>query len=183
MSLQDYNKTIAAILPVPCAVSNGYELWVGQNRRTIAIIDATTLEPIKYLSCSHDNSSLPQYLSDSYVNHFALDVQTQPLPGQERGHSLYSALFSGQVVTRWCTVARQHKATYNVTKCMGEYTNCRVIPLYQFLVHMTVTWLSISVSYATVSLYAYNYIPVTWYIAQYHCSVLQCYYSVLQDCL
>ena len=118
---QDYNKTIAAILPVTSSVSKGYELWVGQNQKTIAIIDASTLKPIKYLSCDHDNSSLPQYLSDSYVGHFALDKQLPwQLHTQERGNFLYSALFSGQVVTRWCPVAKQRKAIYNVTKCMGE---------------------------------------------------------------
>ena len=71
---------------------------------------------------------LPQYLSDSYISHFAIDKQlTRQAHIQERNNFLYSALFSGQVVTRWCPVTKKKKATYNVTKYMGELKNCRVI--------------------------------------------------------
>lgn len=139
--MQDYNKTIAAILPVASKSSSmGYELWVGQSQNTIAIIDASTLQPIKYLSNDHDNSLLPQYLSDSYISHFAIDQQSPlQVPNEESSSFLYSALFSGQVVTRWCPVAKIHKAAYNVSKCMGELDNYRV-SLFHHVVHDTASY-------------------------------------------
>ena len=126
----DLTKTISAILPVPVGGANQYELWVGQNDQTIVILDpkwssnaedsSHTLEVKEYITITHDMSMLPQYLSDSFVSHLVLEelsLGDKPSPSDGQTAFLYSALFSGQVVSRWAVNSRKCVGSYDIVTC------------------------------------------------------------------
>ena len=98
IEFQDLTKTTAAILPVPMGGAHNYELWIGQNDRTIVILNPSTLVAKEYLTCtcSEDSSLLHQYLSDSFVSHLILEELSFPrkplsCDGQNFLHFLFLA--------------------------------------------------------------------------------------------
>jgi serine/threonine protein kinase len=119
---EDLTKTASTLLPVPVGGAKQYELWVGQNDRTIAILELPSLEVKDYLTISEsqDSSTLPCYLSDVFVGHLVLEelsLQGQQEALESQNSFVYSSLFLGQVVIRWSANGRKDLASYNITSC------------------------------------------------------------------
>ena len=131
---EDLTKTASTLLPVPVGGAKQYELWVGQNDRTIAILELPSLEVKDYLTISEsqDSSTLPCYLSDVFVGHLVLEelsLQGQQEALESQNSFVYSSLFLGQVVIRWSANGRKDLASYNITSCKSRHLLCQHVCL------------------------------------------------------
>lgn len=86
-----------------------YELWVGQKENKITVLDAASLEVVKFLYNSLDKSVMPSFVAYLSCNHLVYGSSTVKgaVSGKGEGQgacqhlNVYSALYHGQYVTRW----------------------------------------------------------------------------------
>lgn len=120
---RDSTQSSSCILPLP-RYSQGvesatprdisYELWVGQKGNWITVLDAASLEVVKFLKNPFDQSEMPSfvaYMSCSHLVYGCHSVATKVVGRASKGEgqgveygmtaSVYSSLHHGQYVTRW----------------------------------------------------------------------------------
>ncbi len=91
-----------------------YELWVGQKGNCITVLDAASLEVVKFLKNPFDKSEMPSfvaYMSCSHLVYGCYSAARRSGGGAGKGEgkgegseviaSVYSALYHGQYMTRW----------------------------------------------------------------------------------
>lgn len=121
MTYHDVYQSTVTLLPVAINVAGSdtrYELWVGQKRRHITVLDASTLSVIDFIDSSMDKSTTPRYLKNlpfAYLtcNHEYDGGQgngNDDQPSSEGGTStsssidsvlVYGALKHGQYISCW----------------------------------------------------------------------------------
>ncbi len=86
-----------------------YELWVGQKRGVITILDADSLSVIKFIRTTLDLSQVPSYTA--YLRYAHLVCGLSPDYSGEctvKGCvTVYGALYHGQFVSRWDAVDKK----------------------------------------------------------------------------
>ena len=135
----DPSQSSTCLLLVPRAASqssassSSFELWVGQRNGLITVLDPTTLNVIKFIQNTLDQSNTPSYVA--YLTYANLvcginpeeicSVSSPPAQGKESGSEnerkkssvcVYGALYHGQYVTRWDTETRTPVESFNCEK-------------------------------------------------------------------
>ena len=134
----DSTQTSSCFLVVPQGKRNEggvtYELWVGQKRGIITILDTDTLAVIKFVRTTLDLSKVPSYTA--YLSYAHLVCGMSPDYSGEcalRGCvTVYGALYHGQFVSRWDTVAKKELDCVNCQPFMqdqsqGTCTSCQYV--------------------------------------------------------
>ena len=104
----DTTKTSSCFLVVPQGKRNEggvtYELWVGQKRGIITILDAEMLAVIKSVRTTMDLSKVPSYtayLSYMYNSLYGMSPDYSEECARRGCATVYGALYHGQFVSRW----------------------------------------------------------------------------------
>ena len=131
LPVQEYrhpNQSSSCLLAVPKSTTNlqtqpGFELWVGQKEGMITVLDADTLEVVKFIQNDFDQSRIPSYVAYLTFAHLVCSVSPElaanGASNQSQGEvpvinypssdsnipracvSVYGAVYHGQYVTRW----------------------------------------------------------------------------------
>ncbi len=99
-----------------------FELWVGQKRGVITILDAETFKVIKFVRTTMDMSKVPSYTA--YLSYAHLVCGMSPDYTGDcavRGCvTAYGALYHGQFVSRWDTVTKKEVDCINCQTFMED---------------------------------------------------------------
>ena len=125
----DTTQTSSCLLVVPQGKRNEvgvtYELWVGQKRGIITILDTETLEVIKFVRTILDLSKAPSYTAYQSYAHLVCGMSPDycgecTLRGCV---TVYGALYHGQFVSMWDTATKKELDCVNCQPFMEEGTS------------------------------------------------------------
>lgn len=91
-----------------------YDLWVGQRNKSIAVLDAETLEPLMYLDNPLDHTPCPNYLTQLTYSHLTSNIPPEAFKKEGVGSKtrlssvwydttvvVYGSLQHGRCITCW----------------------------------------------------------------------------------
>ncbi len=124
----DNSQSSACLLAVAQGHKNDtnmtFELWVGQKRGVITILDADTLNVIKFVRTTMDMSKVPSYIPCLSYTHLVCGSSPDYSAGEGgvvRGcGTVYAALHHGQFVSRWDTVNKKEVDCLNCQEKMDD---------------------------------------------------------------
>ena len=101
-------------------------MWVGQKENRISVLDAASLEVVKFLHNPLDKSSMPSYISYLSCSHLvsAYDPARGVACGKGEGTgdyvNVYSVSYHGQYVTRWDAETKKAVDSFDCRTHSGE---------------------------------------------------------------
>ena len=129
MTYHDIHQTSVTLLPVVITTSEEtkYELWIGQTKREITILDARNLSVVDFVDSDADQTPTPRCLTD--LSFAYLTANDGMSVGSIEGSSecsgtesvlVYGALQHGQYISCWDAVSKELVMCVNLKESVPQ---------------------------------------------------------------
>ena len=140
----DSSQTSACLLVIPKVAQSqtSFELWVGQTAGLITVLDAETLNVIKFISNTLDLSRIPSYVAHLIYASLVCNVNTEQtssssqrgevggdFAGQKSCVCVYGALCHGQYVTGWNAESKTAVESFNCERLLDSKERTLCVPV------------------------------------------------------